>query len=271
MKEAIELADRQHTAAERYEFASRALTEINGIVLEQNEELNAIGMEKLIKNCNERLETLRKEKQDEIAIEEEKAEAKIKLNIAVSDSIQAMGELGEDFKALSKVLALAQIAYSTGEAIAKMTAAESGKGLAGIATAAIGIAKILANIASAKKIISGYAHGGKVTGEGTGTSDSIPAMLSNGESVITARATEMFAPLLSSINQMGGGVPIPNNGGTGSDFMAKAVREGIAAAAGEIASAIVVGNIQSPAPVVSVEEINRVQKRVHILEQLGEI
>lgn len=271
MKEAIELADRQHTAAERYEFASRALTEINGIVLEQNEELNAIGMEKLIKNCNERLETLRKEKQDEIAIEEEKAEAKIKLNIAVSDSIQAMGELGEDFKALSKVLALAQIAYSTGEAIAKMTSAEAGKGIAGIATMAAGIAQILTNIAAAKKAISGYVHGGKVTGEGTGTSDSIPAMLSNGESVITARATEMFAPLLSSINQMGGGVPIPNNGGTGSDFMAKAVREGIAAAAGEIASAIVVGNIQSPAPVVSVEEINRVQKRVHILEQLGEI
>ena len=199
------------------------------------------------------------------------AEAKIKLNIAVSDSIQAMGELGKDFKALSKVLALAQIAYSTGEAIAKMTSAEAGKGIAGIATMAAGIAQILTNIATAKKAISGYAHGGKVTGEGTGTSDSIPAMLSNGESVITARATEMFAPLLSSINQMGGGVPIPNNGGTGSDFMAKAVREGIAAAAGEIASAIVVGNIQSPAPVVSVEEINRVQKRVHILEQLGEI
>jgi len=271
MKEAIALADEQRTAAERYEFASRALTEIQGIAFEQNEELNAIGMENLIKNCNERLETLRKEKQDEIAIEQAKAEAKIKLNMAVSDSIQAMGELGEDFKALSKVLALAQIAFSTGEAIAKMTAAESGKGIFGLAPMAVGIAQILTNIAAAKKAISGYARGGRVTGVGTGTSDSIPAMLSNGESVITARATEMFAPLLSNINQLGGGVPIHSRGGAGGDFMANAVREGIATAATEIAGAVIVANKQSPTPVVSVEEINRVQKRVQILEQLGEI
>jgi len=49
------------------------------------------------------------------------------------------------------------------------------------------------------------ASGGMVSGPGTEKSDSIPAMLSNGESVINARSTRMFAPLLSAINQMGGG------------------------------------------------------------------
>jgi hypothetical protein len=44
-----------------------------------------------------------------------------------------------------------------------------------------------------------------VSGPGTEKSDSIPAMLSNGESVINARSTRMFAPLLSAINQVGGG------------------------------------------------------------------
>jgi hypothetical protein len=48
--------------------------------------------------------------------------------------------------------------------------------------------------------------GAYLTGPGTGTSDSINARLSNGESVINARSTQMFAPILSAINQAGGGV-----------------------------------------------------------------
>lgn len=44
------------------------------------------------------------------------------------------------------------------------------------------------------------ATGGYVSGPGTGTSDSIPAMLSNGEFVTNARATKKFAPLLHAIN-----------------------------------------------------------------------
>jgi hypothetical protein len=49
------------------------------------------------------------------------------------------------------------------------------------------------------------ASGGYVSGPGTGTSDSIPAYLSNGESIINASSTRMFRPLLSTINQIGGG------------------------------------------------------------------
>jgi hypothetical protein len=49
------------------------------------------------------------------------------------------------------------------------------------------------------------ADGGVVYGAGTSTSDSIPARLSKGESVINAKSTSMFAPLLSAINEAGGG------------------------------------------------------------------
>jgi len=56
---------------------------------------------------------------------------------------------------------------------------------------------------------SKFAAGGYVTGPGTSTSDSIPAMLSNGESVINANSTAMFGGLLNQINQAGGGAPIP--------------------------------------------------------------
>jgi hypothetical protein len=56
----------------------------------------------------------------------------------------------------------------------------------------------------------GYANGGLVTGPGTSTSDSIPARLSNGEAVMTAGAVTMFAPMLSMMNQMGGGTSFSN-------------------------------------------------------------
>jgi hypothetical protein len=56
---------------------------------------------------------------------------------------------------------------------------------------------------------SKFASGGLVVGPGSGTSDSIPAMLSAGESVINARSTEMFSGILSTINTAGGGSAIP--------------------------------------------------------------
>ena len=105
-----------------------------------------------------------------------------------------------------------------------------------------------------------FASGGLVTGSGSETSDSIPARLSNGESVLTASATRMFAPALSAFNQIGGGVPImlPAGGGAqiGEEFLARAVAKGMAMA---------------PRPVVSVEEINNTAKRVETIERIGAI
>ena len=46
----------------------------------------------------------------------------------------------------------------------------------------------------------GHRAGGWIKGPGTGTSDSIPAMLSHGEYVINARASGQWAPLLHAIN-----------------------------------------------------------------------
>lgn len=46
----------------------------------------------------------------------------------------------------------------------------------------------------------GFATGGRVFGAGGDTTDSIPAMLSNGEFVVNAKATRKFRPLLESIN-----------------------------------------------------------------------
>lgn len=58
---------------------------------------------------------------------------------------------------------------------------------------------------------TGFASGGKVSGPGTGTSDSIPAMLSNGEFVVNAAQARKYRALLEAIN--GGHVPHLKGGG----------------------------------------------------------
>lgn len=60
-----------------------------------------------------------------------------------------------------------------------------------------------------------YASGGHVNGPGTGTSDSIPAMLSDGEFVVNAQSARRFPALLDAINK--GGVPAFANGGAVSN------------------------------------------------------
>lgn len=127
----------------------------------------------------------------------------------------------------------------------------------GVASAAGMMALTKAAFAGAKAAVKGFSTGGYVQGSGTGTSDSIPARLSNGESVMTAKATSMFSPILSAFNQLGGGVPIVvNNGGSniGMDMLAAAVARGYQMA---------------PQPVVSVEEINRTQRRVQTIENMA--
>jgi len=71
-------------------------------------------------------------------------------------------------------------------------------------TAIAEITKILVQMALLKplKLALGipFASGGFVSGPGSGTSDSIPARLSNGEYVINAAKTRLFKPLLDVIN-----------------------------------------------------------------------
>ncbi len=59
--------------------------------------------------------------------------------------------------------------------------------------------------------IFGFASGGHVSGPGTGTSDSIPARLSNGEFVVNARATAKHRAMLEAMNS--NRVPAFANGG----------------------------------------------------------
>ena len=215
----------------------------------------------------------------EVEINQAKAQAIAATYGSIGDAIASLAGENKKAVAAAKVLALAEVAIEQGIAIAKATSLAFKKGKSvweSIAAVAAATATIISSMASAIKAIKsakvggdggssnesrrGYAKGGLVTGTGSETSDSIPARLSNGESVMTARSTRMFAPILSAFNTMGGGVPIQATQSAeqaiGEDMLARAVAKGVQSI---------------PNPIVSVEEINSVGNRVKVIENIGTI
>lgn len=181
---------------------------------------------------------------------------------SIANMLKTFGEENKELTRLSKVIALAQIAIETGVATAKgISSAMAVPFPANLAAIATTIATIMSGITSAVSTVKSakFAAGGYVSGPGTATSDSIPARLSNGESVINAKSTAMFGPLLSSLNQMGGGVAFnPAAGGSreGYEFLAAAVASGMKGA-----------DIR-----VAVDEISRVQDnvaRIKVVSTIG--
>ncbi len=181
-------------------------------------------------------------------------------------ALQVLAEENEAFAVASKALALGEIAVNTGKAIATGVANASAVPFpANIAAIATTVLTVMANIATAIKTVKGakFATGGFVSGEGSATSDSIPAMLSNTESVNNAQATAMFWPMQSAFNVMGGGVPITPPSGSmntaamraGEDMLARSVSKGV----------------QSIRVVASWTEGQAVGDRVKMLESLGDV
>ena len=83
-------------------------------------------------------------------------------------------------------------------------------------------------------------------------------MLSNGESVINARSTAMFGPLLSGLNQAGGGIAFnPAQGGA---------REGFEYLAAAVASGMKHAKLS-----VAVDEVKRVEDRVGHINEVSTI
>ena len=197
----------------------------------------------------------------EISIEQTKYEAISSITGALSNVLAAFGEENKAMAKASKVLALAEIAINTGKAIAAGVAqSQSVPFPANLAAVATTVTTVLANIASAISTVKSakFATGGLVVGPGTATSDSIPARLSNGESIMNARSTAMFGPLLSSLNQAGGGVAFnPAAGGQreGYEFLAAAVAAGMK-------------NVNLR---VGVDEITRVKDRVDKIQEISTI
>lgn len=179
---------------------------------------------------------------------------------ALGQLIEGVGEENKEALAFSKMLALGEIMIS--QAVAIANAVKAGSNAVSpwqlIAQIATSITAVTVAMAQAFKSLNEakFATGGYVRGAGTATSDSIPVRVSNGESIMNANTTAMFSGLLSSLNQLGGGVPIQAqqtaSSVRGEDMLARAVAKGVA---------------MLPAPVVSVEDINRGQRQVEVMNE----
>lgn len=183
----------------------------------------------------------------------------------------ALGGLAEAAGADAGVVAMLAIAESAAAMGAALHKAFSSSATVwdGIAGAVAAISTITTIITQIKSLNSSaeeerskyrYASGGLVTGPGTGTSDSIPAMLSNGEAVMTAQAVNDWGAMLSAMNVASGGnaiqvsnLPQRNDGMRGMKAM---IREAM---------------LEMPAPIVSVVDINKGQKRVKVQNNLGKL
>ena len=201
--------------------------------------------------------------QKQLQIQSEKFEAMSSVAGSLSQITEEFADSSKEAAIASKVLATGEVmlaqAVAIANAIKKATTDPTnftvwqmiGAIASSVTAVTVAMIQAFTSLNNAK-----FATGGYVQGAGTSTSDSIPVRVSNGESIMNANTTAMFGGLLSSLNQLGGGVPIQvqqtASSVRGEDMLARAFARGVA---------------MLPNPVVSVEDINRGQRQVEVMNE----
>ena len=215
-------------------FMSEQMTNAVSLENERLEVVNSVNAEMMTArqreiedvrlHYEEQIKLAKKAGMDTVALEEQKSEAIGKIKAAqlqadldaTAGMLSSAAALQKEGTAGWKATKIAETIVSTYSAAQK--AFESMAGIPIIGTtlgaiaAGIAVAAGLKQVQTIKNTKIPMATGGMVGGYGSGTSDSVDARLSKGESVINAKSTRMFKPLLSSINQAGGGVGFADGG-----------------------------------------------------------
>lgn len=209
------------------------------------------------------------------------------LNDALTGLLNDIGGDSEAFIKFKKLLTLTQIAIDTASAISALTAASQANptnavtfGAAGTLQFITGLVQIVSNIAKAKQVLSSASEvkapkfaGGVIglQGAGSETSDSINAKLSRGESVMTARATKTFAPILAQMELAVGNTPNVQLGN--KRFANGFIPQPSVQAAFNLDQVIekTIKSIGSIPVVVSEQDITSTQKRVVKIKQAGNL
>jgi hypothetical protein len=180
---------------------------------------------------------------------------------AAANLFNTLAEDNAEFAEFAKLLALFNIGVNTALAISEAIAGNAARPI----KMAAAIAAVLSAIAQAYQVLNQaekpatpkFSRGGLVTGPGTGTSDSIPARLSNGEAVMTARAVVDWGPVLSMMNVSSGGNAIPTSH----------LPERRAGGMREMEQMLRRVMREMPNPVVTVRDINNGQRRVKVQDE----
>ena len=194
----------------------------------ENLELSSDEKELITKQYEESITDIKKQNADaQGVILKKKTDQEIEAAQATANVLGAVAQAAGEATAIGKAAAIASTlinTYLSAQQIYTRVSETPGLGVfavplavAGAAAAVVGGLKNVQQIMSVQPPTAevsrpNLASGGMVRGIGSGTSDSIPANLSNGESVINARSTSAFGPLLSAINEAGGGASFTGGG-----------------------------------------------------------
>ncbi len=206
----------------------------------------------------------------EMQIEKAKLSATADMAGSLSELLETTMSENRDAVALSKVLALAEVAIKQGIAISEAIASAAAgdpytyalRVAAAITSTVTAMAKALTSINSAK-----FAKGtGYVTYPGKRPSDGdvVPAMLTVGEAVATTKANQMFPGVVQAMNDLAAGISTP-----AANFLPLVSMGGASQGVTAADVAEIVENM--PAPVVSVEEINNTEKQVKAVENVRKV
>ena len=253
----------QNKLSEIQSMSEETYTALYGGVLEwRNAELDA---QKAVAEAKQQVNDIQLQG---IKLQEKETQMSIQSAQQMVGALEELAEAAGADAGVVAMLAIAESAAAMGTALHKAfsSSATVWDGIAGAVAAISTITTIITQIKSLNSSAEEerskyrYASGGLVTGPGTGTSDSIPAMLSNGEAVMTAQAVNDWGAMLSAMNVASGGnaiqvsnLPQRNDGMRGMKAM---IREAM---------------LEMPAPIVSVVDINKGQKRVKVQNNLGKL
>lgn len=253
----------QSKLSEIQSMSEETYTALYGGVLEwRNAELDA---QKAVAEAKQQVNDIQLQG---IKLQEKETQMSIKSAQQMVGALEELAEAAGADAGVVAMLAIAESAAAMGTALHKAfsSSATVWDGIAGAVAAISTITTVISQIKSLNSSAADeqkkyrYASGGLVTGPGTGTSDSIPAMLSNGEAVMTAQAVNDWGAMLSAMNVASGGnaiqvsnLPQRNDGMRGMKAM---IREAM---------------LEMPAPIVSVVDINKGQKRVKVQNSLGKL
>ena len=253
----------QNKLSEIQSMSEETYTALYGGVLEwRNAELDA---QKAVAEAKQQVNDIQLQG---IELQEKETQMSIQSAQQMVGALEELAEAAGADAGVVAMLAIAESAAAMGTALHKAfsSSATVWDGIAGAVAAISTITTIITQIKSLNSSAEEerskyrYASGGLVTGPGSGTSDSIPAMLSNGEAVMTAQAVNDWGAMLSAMNVASGGnaiqvsnLPQRNDGMKGMERMMERAL------------------MNMPAPIVSVVDINKGQKRVKVQNNLGKL
>ncbi|GAB3889876.1 hypothetical protein GCM10028803_00370 [Larkinella knui] len=271
-----EIAQKKLTAAEAKAIEDKANREIAN----QREAFAMTTFEGIVAGAQIAASTLTTifEGQNQLALQMLEQREKAALKSAGANA-ELRGKLEEGFqkkrdqleeKANKKKKAIARAEAAINTAVAATKAYTAGP-IIGPVLAGLIILQGLAQqafISSQKFAQGGYVSdkkGAFITGPGTGTSDSIPALISDGESVLTAKATRENYNELSAMNVKGGGRPFPGaSNSTGVPrFNYGGVLQNDSATLEAVFTRVIA---RMPAPVVAVTDIHSRSAEVRRVE-----